>query len=106
MAPGRCAMNNAKPRKLADGSWGATVQGRAFEGDRIRITTRSGKSWEAQVTGIVRFQGSETVVRTMSLDERPRARRPRQSSYSEFCGGICPVNGHRCTRNNPCHDCE
>lgn len=24
----------------------------------------------------------------------------------DFCGYPCPVNGHRCTADHPCHDCE
>lgn len=50
----------ASPAKLRDGSWGARVVGEAREGDTIRITTRSGRSWAAVVTRVL-WTGTRTA---------------------------------------------
>lgn len=32
---------------------------------------------------------------------------PRESGGGEYCGGICPVGGFKCSaKNGPCHDCQ
>ena len=43
------ATKSATPTKLRNGDWGARVKGKASEGDRITITTKASKSWEAIV---------------------------------------------------------
>jgi hypothetical protein len=43
----------ASPTKLRSGSWGARVNGPAAVGDIVTITTRGGKTWDAEVTKVV-----------------------------------------------------
>lgn len=38
-------MMSASPAKLRDGTWGARVQGRPSQGERIQIRTSKGKEW-------------------------------------------------------------
>lgn len=62
----------ASPTKLKNGAWGATTKGPAVVGDVVRITTQSGKTWEALVTSIVWSGDGKCIVATESLD-RPRS---------------------------------
>ncbi len=91
----------ATPTKIKKtGNWGARIQGTATTGDVVTITTRSGKSWDAEVASIVWAGNGVTVCETRSITRRT------DTNYTpESCGGRCPVYGHRCTPNNPCHDC-
>ena len=97
----------ATPTKLRSGEWGARVQGKVSEGDVITITTRSGKSWDATVRKVVWSDGDVSIVATSSAPSRPAS--PWTSSRGQYgvthCGGRCPVRGHRCTYDDPCHDC-
>ena len=56
----------ATPKKLPDGTWGAFVDGTPEVGDRIRVTTRAGKSWLADVTAIVSRDHRGALVDTKS----------------------------------------
>lgn len=71
----------ATPKKLRSGAWGAWVPApeTVTEGTTIRITTRSGKSWDATVTRVVWSGDAGTIVATESQD-RPRSQ-DRPSSY-------------------------
>ena len=70
-------MQQATPKKLPSGGWGARVSGSVSLGETIQITTRSGKSWQAQVTAIVEESDDCTVVATVSLDRRKGQSRNR-----------------------------
>lgn len=75
----------ASPTKLRDGNWGAKVRGHVAEGDIVRITTRAGKSWDAQVTMVVWTGDGWTICATKSIDWTTTPRSSRQS----FSGRIC-----------------
>lgn len=95
----------ASPTKLRSGAWGARVKGSVRMGDTITIRTSSGKTWEAKITRVVWSGNGVSICATESLDRSPRrGYRPRRGY--DYCGGRCPVRGHRCTAHNPCHDCE
>lgn len=97
----------ASPTKLRSGAWGARVNGSVRRGDTITIRTRSGKTWKAKITRVVWSGSGVSICATESLDRSPRrGYRPRRGYGYDCCGGICPVRGHRCSANNPCHDCE
>lgn len=112
-------MITATPAKLKDGSWGARVTDPIVNvGDSIEIKTRSGKSWIADVTEIVWHGKGVYLCRTSSeksggakssigtAGTRGRYARRNNSYDRGYCGHRCPVGGHVCTANNPCHDCE
>ncbi len=101
-------MLTASPKKLRSGAWGALVQSADVSvGDEIKITTRAGKSWDARVDQVI-WAGDDTAICATSSLDRPtqntESYRPRYGV--DYCGGRCPVRGHKCTANNPCHDCE
>lgn len=104
-------MTTASPTKLRNGSWGARVPGTVRQGQTITIRTRAGKQWAAEVsrvlwTGADRSGQTVSLCATRSLD-RPRGTWGGRAWDAEYCGGICPVGGFRCSpRNGPCHDCE
>lgn len=52
---------------------------------------------EAKVTRVVWSGDGVSICATESLD------RPRRGV--DFCGYRCPVDGHVCTADRPCHDC-
>lgn len=78
-------MLNATPAKLRDGSWGARVRGAASQGDTVRITTSTGKSWDARVTTVVWSGEGVTLCATASLDRAPAA----STTYRRASGGGC-----------------
>lgn len=89
----------ATPTKLRDGSWGCKTAGTAKIGDIVTITTRSGKSWDAKITRVVRTGADEygdgdeiSICATESLD-RPVA---RTSTRSRSANGICRLCGSYC----------
>lgn len=63
-------MLEASPKQMKDGSWGATVKGKARIGDQITVITRSGKQWIAEVSEVVwvgTSQYGDTAGDTVSL---------------------------------------
>jgi hypothetical protein len=57
----------AYPKLLPTGEWGAFCkEGSVKVGDEIRITTKAGKNWTAQVSEILRSEESGCLVRTSS----------------------------------------
>jgi hypothetical protein len=96
----------AAPAKLRSGEWGARVKGHAVAaGDIIHIITKSGKSWDAQITKVIWSGKGVSLCATESLDRGPRRSSSHRHSSVECCGYPCPVDGHRCTPAHPCHDC-
>jgi len=69
----------ASPTKLRDGSWGARTKGVPAIGDTITITTKAGKTWNAQVTSLVWTDQKVAIVSTKSLDRAPSTSTPRPS---------------------------
>ena len=73
----------AIPAKIDDGSWGVSIRAdgytrsiaQGFVGRVVRVTTRAGKSWLAEVTSVVRVTSTYVVCRTKSAGRAPRARR-------------------------------
>lgn len=99
-------MINATPTKLRSGNWGARVQGRVHEGDVITITTRAGKSWQAEVAKVVWSGNGVSICATESAGPRRSGRRASQYANG-YCYYPCPVSGRKCCpENGPCHDCE
>lgn len=101
-------MINATPTKLRNGNWGARVKSaQVSAGDVVRITTRSGKTWEARIVKVVWSGDGVAICATESLDRSHGTSggtyRPRRGV--DYCGYPCPVDGHRCTPDHPCHDC-
>jgi hypothetical protein len=95
------------PTMLPGGEWGVRVFAACVGvGDAVKVVTKSGKSWETTVSRIVRVDSDTTIVETPARSTT-RPRRPSGESEGEYCGGRCPVRGHRCcAANGPCHDCE
>ncbi len=103
----------ASPTKLRDGSWGANVPSdNVSVGDIITVSTRSGKSWDAEITHILWIGNSKygkhkvSICATKSIERRP-AQSSGGSYEPEYCYYPCPVSGRKCcSANGPCHDCE
>src|SRR5690606_27312903 len=61
----------ATPTKLKNGSWGARVASTYVRaGDIVRITTRGGKSWDAEITKVVWSGNGVSICATRSDGER------------------------------------
>lgn len=93
-------MTTASPTKLRDGSWGVRVPGVALRGQRIRIQTKSGKRWEAEVSRVVWTGGDRSgqtvsLCSTRSLD-RPQTGRGygRKHEDHEDCLSMGPCGPH------------
>lgn len=55
----------ASPKKLPNGNWGAQIKtDDVAVGDTVTITTRAGKTWDAQVSEIVSHNDGITIVAT------------------------------------------
>lgn len=98
------ATRTASPTKLRSGEWGARVNGTVREGDIVTITTRAGKTWDAEVVKVVWSGDGVAICATASLSRRPAPSR-RHAAHTTHCGYPCPVTGRKCTYNDPCHDC-
>lgn len=92
-------ITTATPTKLRNGDWGARVNSDQIrEGDTVEITTRAGKTWTAAIVKVLWSGDGKAICATQ-----------RTSSYvhsAPSCGFPCPVTGRKCTRNDPCHDCQ
>lgn len=105
--------------KLDDGTWG--VRGRNLvEGEEVTVFKRSGDrkvetvgtilstdadGWQ---TATLRRQGraSRSASQGYSYSySRSRYGRRYNDGWTEACGYPCPVDGHICTPDDPCHDC-
>lgn len=108
----------ATPRKLRSGDWGAAVQSADVKlGDRVLITTKAGKTWEAEVNQIVWRGPDVTLVATASSRSAHYARgrygvdtTRRRTRECRSCGCTDPtcVRNGRCTGGpdfDPCFDC-
>lgn len=81
----------ATPTKLRNGDWGARVaSSNVREGDIVRITTRGGKSWEAEVMKVIwRGEGvsicATSSIATSSIASSTGHRAPRRSATRTGC---------------------
>ena len=88
------APKSAFPYRLPDRSWGASVEGSAVIGDRIRVTTRGGKSWGATVTAVVGEHAGRTLVASQG-DDPPEARTRTEHAPPRGRGRAHPCIGAR-----------
>jgi hypothetical protein len=69
----------AHPTKLRNGSWGATVKTATHldAGDSITITTKTGKTWTAEIAKVV-WRGSQEGLHVLIVATRstPRSTNP------------------------------
>jgi len=82
----------ATPTKLKNGDWGARVaSSNVREGDIVRITTRGGKTWEAEVLKVVwSGEGVSICATSRNIARRSTASRaghsaPRNSGTPTGC---------------------
>ena len=71
----------ATPTKLKNGSWGARVASTNVRaGDIVQITTRGGKSWEAEIIKVVWSGNGVSICATSSIASRNISSRSSASS--------------------------
>lgn len=95
-----------KYRKTKKGDWvafGPVAQ--MVQGQHVTIHKSDGSTERRLVDG----KGKAFVVDGIEccygyLAPRPGPAR-RRDRGGDSCGYPCPVDGHRCTPSNPCHDC-
>lgn len=76
----------ATPTKLKNGSWGARVASTYVRaGDIVRITTRGGKSWDAEITKVVWSGNGVSICATRSIGSSTGRRAPRNSTTRTGC---------------------
>lgn len=96
----------ATPAKLKNGNWGARVQSADVrEGDTVTITTRAGKSWQAQVELVV-WRGDDIAICATSSLDWPSTPAPSTSSeaISSVRGGARRDAGTN-RRGGSCDNC-
>jgi len=98
----------ASPKKLRSGDWGALAQTDSIKrGDLIRITTKSGKSWEAHVAKVIWTGDGKSIVATESGGGGPRKSGKVECKYCGCTDRSC-VRGGACAGGpsfDPCFDC-
>jgi len=86
----------ASPKKLRDGSWGAIISaasaGNAKTGDTLRITTKSGKSWEATIAKVIWTGSGKAIVSTRSSGGGRKGSAPRRSRWCNCGMGEDPMS--------------
>jgi hypothetical protein len=99
--------------KLRDGSWGIKVRGSEPSPGQTVEVSKKDKTTDSKVVDRVIWSSADgrEHLCTVRGASPPVARARSGSSYRpqfgrDYCGGRCPVRGHRCTADNPCHDCE
>jgi hypothetical protein len=100
-------MKNATPTKLRNGDWGARVEGVAAEGDQIKVTAKSGKSWTAIVAHVF-WSGDGASVVAVRSSRTPRERTRRGTNGECRCGwgdDLLSWGGHIAGRRYRCPDC-
>lgn len=104
---------------------GRTVRGRTTYDDRVEgIVTRDGAKillyfrdgsssfWAARdaVEVVKRYDRPQTIGGLNRYAEKAKADKERYGYVPrkgvDYCGGRCPVDGHICTPDAPCHDCQ
>lgn len=104
----RHAVNTFRKTKM--GEWVVFGPARDVRVGPVRVRKRSG---QVETKNVVRL-GSTFMVNGVPhvygyLSEPGRQGRPRRDRYERggegWCGYPCPVDGHICTLDHPCHDC-
>lgn len=81
------------------------------DGSRLKLASRDGSLvfWAstAEVSVEKRYERLTSIRSLREYAEQARA----NGGYvpvrgRDFCGYPCPVDGHTCTADNPCHDCQ
>lgn len=96
----------ATPYRLRSGEWGARVKhadgSKPAEGDKIKVTARSGKTWTAEIARVVWSNKAVSLVATAPKNGNTRRRSyaRRGRSYRGPC-----EHGHPHTDRNPCPTC-
>lgn len=98
-------------RKTKAGEWVAYGPADSIHpGAVVTVTKKSGETTTERVARTGRtfeVDGVEMVYGYLDASEprRPRNTRPASTGWAPSCGYPCPVDGHRCTPQHPCHDC-
>lgn len=100
---------NAMFAKLKDGSWGARVVGsKPAVGDTVSIVRKDGGAVAKRIDRVIWSGGGAHLcaISDAAVAGGPGRRSSMgRSSMHSSCGYPCPVDGHRCTPDDPCHDC-
>ena len=59
-------IRKASPRKLRSGEWGVQADMEIEIGDIVQVTTRAGKTWQAQISRIDQFGPNYAICATIS----------------------------------------
>lgn len=81
------------------------------DGGKVKLASRDGsRVWWAPVDEVSvdkRYQRLTSIRSLREYAERARAAGGYVPRYGvDFCGYPCPVDGHVCTADAPCHDCQ
>jgi len=81
------------------------------DGARIKLTSRDGaRIWWAPTEEVSVDKRYQRLTSIQSLRDYAQQARdnggfvPRRGV--DYCGHACPVDGHTCTADRPCHDCQ
>ena len=78
----------ATPAKLNDGSWGAWIKAADFNiGDKIRIRTKSGKTWTTNVTAIEKVMDDRDLALVRTGDARTTGGQRKTADYQSGWSG-------------------
>lgn len=103
------------PTKLRNGSWGAKGPASIERGDIVTVTTRSGKSWDAHVDGVVWTNGEISILATSSAgpDRTPRSTSRTISGATSggtrtgcSCGSREDADGNLMSLQTACWNCR
>ena len=82
----------ARPKKLRSGEWGAWVETPSVrKGDRIKVTTRAGKSWSATVDKVIWTGSDGAIVATDSGGGSSRSRSRQRCDECWSAPGTIPA---------------
>lgn len=100
----------AAPAKLRNGDWGAKVQSETIHaGDTITVTTRAGKSWDAQVTKVVWSGSGVSICATQRVAAQSRStpspKQSRQGGRCRECRGTIKNATHHRAMEGLCGHC-
>lgn len=84
------------------------------DGSRIRCASRDGsRTWWADTSAVSVDKRYERLQSIRGLREYAEQAKRDVAAYGyvpkrgiDFCGHPCPVDGHTCTADAPCHDCR
>lgn len=85
--------------KLRDGSWGLRVQGKAFDGQDVLVTTRAGRTVEESVGKVLWSDGKISLCKTFA------SQMPRRGKASAGRCRRCGSEMEACEHGLICQDC-